>query len=406
MHTTSWRKIGSEVYWLSISDLESKLFESIWPIPNGVNYNSYLVGRGDEYLLIDSSKNFIKARELINLIGEVVDPTKVRHIAVLHTEPDHSGLVAEASALLGGPAIYSTSRAAFFMKRLFGIETKVLKDGDSLVVGGRSLKVIELPWVHWPDTMFLYLQDEGILFSSDAFGAFGAFDRPSFDSEVDFDLYLKGAKEYFATVVSKYRRMVLQDLEKLRRLGLEAKTIAPAHGIVLRDRIGDFTRALTSWCELRRKKKITVIYGSMYGFTERLTRLVFDLLSDKMQNLVVHDVSKSNVNEILSDILDSAGVLLLTPTYEAEVFPPMSNVIELTRIKKLGDGKLAAVLLTKLWGGYGADQVTSKLEAAGFRMHAPVMELTNYPSGDELEDIRRLLESFCGKCSENVQDVT
>lgn len=402
MRVLSHREIGREVYWLSVADFESKLFESIWPIPRGVNYNAYLVGDGGEYLLIDSAKKFVEARELVELIGRVVDTGKVKHIAVLHTEPDHSGLVAEASSLLGNPVVYLTSKAALLMKRLFGIDTKVLKDDDSLKVGNRLLRVVELPWVHRPDTMFLYLQDEGVLFSSDAFGAFGALEDPRFDSEVDFDLYLESAKKYFATVVAKYRRLVLQDLEKLRKLELNVRTIAPAHGIVLRDRVRDFTQALVSWCELRKTSKVTVVYGSMYGFTELIANFASDQLRYRVQSVVSHDVSNDNVVNILSDVADSAGVLFLVPTYEAEAFPPMVNLVDLIRLKRLGEGKLAAVFLTKLWGSAEVEQMTAKLEAAGFEIYAPAMELVNFPTEEELEGIRGFLKDFCEKFSEGI----
>jgi flavorubredoxin len=141
------------------------------------------------------------------------------------------------------------------MKRMFNVEPRPVKDGDVLKVGNRSLRIIDLPWIHWPDSMFLYLEDEGILFTSDAFGAFGALENPLFDDEVDFASYLKQKKEYFSTVVVGHRTMVLRDVDKIKTLGLKIKMLVPAHGIVYRSKIQEFTETMASWCKLQKKRK-------------------------------------------------------------------------------------------------------------------------------------------------------
>ncbi|MBO3797722.1 MAG: FprA family A-type flavoprotein [Thermoproteota archaeon] len=402
MHTPSWRIIGRGVYWLSMPDYESRLFENMWPIPSGVNYNAYLVSDGDECLLVDSSKNVYDVEEFTSLLKQVADPRRIKHVAVLHAEPDHSGLIGGLSSIFGSPMLYSTLRASAFMRSMFNVETRTVKDGEIIRVGGRALRVIELPWIHWPDTMLLYLEDEGILFSSDAFGAFGALEKPVFDDEADFEQYERNAKEYFATVVAAYRQMVLKALDKINRLGLSLRLIAPAHGVVLRSRIPEVVEELTSWCELRRKRKVTVVYGSMYGFTERLARLACGIIKNRVDEVAFHSCVSSSVNSILSDIVDSAGVVFITPTYEGNVFPPLSNIVELLRIKKMGVGKIAAVTVTKLWGGTAASQLSSRLSEAGFEV-SHVCEYVNYPGGRDLTEYETLLHGFIEKALGKVE---
>ncbi|MCX8183663.1 MAG: NAD(P)H-dependent oxidoreductase, partial [Crenarchaeota archaeon] len=312
------------------------------------------------------------------------------------TEPDHSSLIGGISSRLGNPILYSTLRASALMRSMFNVETRVVKDGDIIRVGKRALRVIELPWIHWPDTMLLYLEDEGILFSSDAFGAFGALEKPVFDDEADFEKYKRNAKEYFATVVAAYRQMVLRALDKISKLGLSLRLIAPAHGIVLRSRIPEVAEELTSWCGLRSKRKVTVVYGSMYGFTERLARFACTVIKNMVDEVTVHSCVDSNVNSILSDIVDSAGVVFITPTYEGNVFPPLSNIVELLRIKKMGSGKLAAVAVTKLWGGTAASQLSLRLSEAGFEV-SHVCEYVNYPSERDLMEYEKILHGFLEK---------
>ncbi|MEM1557535.1 MAG: FprA family A-type flavoprotein [Thermoproteota archaeon] len=401
MTAPSWRIIGRGVYWLSIPDIKSRLFENIWPIPNGVNYNAYLIADGDEYLLIDSSKAIFTPGELIRLVKEITDPSKIRKIAVLHTEPDHSGLISGILNGIGNPAIYSTLRASSFMKSMFNIETNVVKDGDEITIGNRVLKVVELPWIHWPDTMFLYLEDEKILFSSDAFGAFGALDKPLFDDEMDFEKYMHEAKEYFATVVVTYRQMVLRALEKIDRLGINPRIIAPSHGAVLRSKIAEFIKELHSWCNMEKRRKITIIYGTMYGFTEKLAESAKNTISSRVE-VVMHNAVNSDLNHLLSDVLDSAGVLFITPIYEGNIFPPLTIIIELMRIKKLGEGKISAAVVTKLWGGTVANKISLLLKDSGYNVLYPVREYVNYPNENDLRDYEDFLQNFVDKVLENI----
>jgi len=402
MPKPSCRKIGSEVYWLSVPDTETKRFENLWPIPDGINYNAYLIGGDEEYLLVDSSKGTMHVEEFVDIIKTIVEPNKIKHVAMLHTEPDHSGLISEISRLLPNATLYSTARACTYMKGMFNVEPRVVKDGELVRVGNRRLRVIDLPWIHWPDSMFLYLEDEGILFTSDAFGAFGALQKPVFDDEVDFPSYLKQMKDYFSTVVVAHRTMVLRDVDKVKRLGLNVKMIAPAHGVVYRSKIQEFTETQASWCALKKKRKVTIVYGSMYGFTEKLAGFATDVLRENVEEVALHDVTAETVNPILSDILDSAGVLFLTPTYESNIFPPVSNLLELLRIKRLGEGKLAAAVVTKLWGGGAPAHIASRLKEASYTLFEPVREFVNYPSEQELKDIREFLLKFWEKALQGI----
>jgi flavorubredoxin len=390
----SCREIGPDVHWLSVPDTVTQRFENLWPIPEGVNYNAYLIGSAGEYMLIDSAKRTTRAKEFIDLVKTIVDPGKIKHIVVLHTEPDHSGLVSEVSSLLPDATLYGTARACTCMKRMFNVEPKQVKGNDVLKVGSRSLRVVDLPWIHWPDSMFLYLEDEGILFTSDAYGAFGALEKPLFDDEIDFSSYLRQKKDYFSTVVVGYRTMVLRDIDKIKTLGLNIKMLAPAHGVVYRSKIQEFTETMTSWCKLQKKRKITVVYGSMYGLTEKLAHFALDVLKEKVDEVVLHDATADIVNPILSDILDSAGILFVTPTYETNIFPPVANLLELLRMKKLGEEKLAGGIVTKLWGGNAPALMATRLKQATFKVHEPIREFLNYPSEEELRSIREFLLSF------------
>lgn len=394
MQNIKIRRVTEDILLVTTIDKTTKRFEEIWEIPRGVNYNAYLVKDKNGYSLIDSTKNNF-SDEFITNIKDVVKDGEIGYIFILHTELDHSGTIRKLKENFPEAKIFSTKTASSFMKSMFNMETHPLKDGDELEVGRKKIKVVELPWIHWPDTMMLLLEDEGILFSSDAFGAFGARE-PIFDDEANFAEYLKDAKEYFASVVSKYRQMVVKDLEKIRPFLSSVSVIAPAHGIVLRSRIKDIVQAYESWSKFENKEKIAVLYGSMYGLTEEFVDEVKRYLEGRIKEVTCCNVARDELSYILSEVMDSYGVIVAAPTYEGNLFPPMTYVLDLLSIKKLGSGKVACAAITKLWGGTAQKQIQEKLTNCGFTLLDNVYEFTNYPTKENLssflETVKKLVE--------------
>ncbi|MCI4438300.1 FprA family A-type flavoprotein [archaeon] len=388
------RKLTEDVILITTLDKTTKKFEEIWEISEGINYNSYIVRDKNSYMLIDSTKSKF-SEEFIEAVKEITKDGKLKYIAVLHTEPDHSGTIKKLKENFPEAKIVSTRTASSFLRSMFGIEAQPIKDGEEIKIDEKKIKVIELPWIHWPDTMMLLLEDEQVLFSSDAFGAFGARE-PNFDDEVKFEEYLEDAKNYFASVVSKYRQMVLKDIEKINKVLENISIIAPAHGIVLRSRIKDMIKNYESWSKLENKEKITILYGSMYGVTEEFVNEVKRYLEGKVKEVKIYNVAKNELDDILSNVMDSYGIIAIAPTYEGNLFPPMSYTLDLLSIKKLGSGKTACAAITKLWGGTAQKQIQEKLSECGFSLLDKVYEFSNYPTKENLdaflETVKRLIE--------------
>ncbi|MGC8934981.1 MAG: FprA family A-type flavoprotein [Thermoproteota archaeon] len=394
MQNVKIRKLTEDVLLIATLDRTTKKFEEIWEIPEGVNYNAYIVRDKNSYMLIDSTKNKF-SEEFIETIKEITKDGELKYIAVLHTEPDHSGTIKKLKENFPKAKIVSTRTASSFLKSMFGIEAQPVKDGEEIRIDEKKIKVIELPWVHWPDTMMLLLEGEQVLFSSDAFGAFGARE-PNFDYEVKFEEYLEDAKDYFASVVSKYRQMVLKDIEKISKFLDNVSIVAPAHGIVLKSRIKDMIKNYESWSKLENKEKITILYGSMYGITEEFVDEVKRYLEGKVKEVRICNVVNDELDDILSSVMDSYGVIAIAPTYEGNLFPPMSYALDLLSIKKLGSGKVACAAVTKLWGGTAQKQIQEKLSECGFSLLDKVYEFSNYPTKENLdvflETVKRLVE--------------
>lgn len=394
MQNIKTRKLTENVLLITTLDKVTKRFEEIWEIANGINYNAYLIKDKNSYILIDSTKDKFSG-EFIETVKEITEGGELKYIVVLHTEPDHSGTIKKLKEIFPKAKIVSTRTASNFLKGMFGIEAQPVKDGEKIKVEEKEIKVVELPWIHWPDTMMLLLEDEGILFSSDAFGAFGARE-PLFDDEVEFEEYLEDAKSYFVSVVSKYRQMILKDLEKIGQILGNVSIVAPAHGVILRSRIRDMIKNYESWSKLENRRKITILYGSMYGITEEFVNEVKRYLEGRINEVKVCNVARDNLDSILSEVIDSYGTIVIAPTYEGNLFPPMSYVLDLMSIKKLGSGKTACAAVTKLWGGIAQKQIQEKLLECGFSVLDNVYEFSNYPTKENLnlflETVKKLVE--------------
>lgn len=390
------RKLTDNVTLISTSDLTSRKFENIWDIPEGINYNAYLIADGNKYLLIDSTKD-IYSVEFINVLKQLTNGGELSHIIVLHAEPDHCGTIRDLAQTFTKAKIISTRTASIFLKNMFDITPEIAKDGDEIEFSRKRFKVIELPWIHWPDTMALLLEDEGILFSSDAFGAFGARD-PAFDDEVQLEGYIDQMKEYFATIVVNYRQMVLKDIARFKPLLKKVSIVAPAHGVVYRSHVEKIVNIYEYWSKLEKEEKVTILYASMYGLTKKVAFEVQGELLGKVDKVVIHDVVDERIGNILADILDSSAVIFITPAYEMNIFPPFSYLMNLIRTKKMGSGKIACAVTTKLWGSTAAKQLEQMITESDFTLIDRVHDFVNYPTNENMnqffEVVRKVIESI------------
>ncbi len=212
-------EIAERVYWVRVNDRTTDLFESVWPLPRGVSYNSYLV-LDEKVALIDTVKRGF-SNEFIANLEEVIDPAEIDYIVVNHVEPDHSGALPLIRRLAPEAVVLGTAKVRDLLKGLYHMEDGVeaIGDGQELKLGERSLVFYEIPFVHWPETMMAYLPDEKILFSGDAFGGFGTLDGGIFDDEVDLKYYESEILRYFSNIVGMYTNPTQRALQKLKKSG-------------------------------------------------------------------------------------------------------------------------------------------------------------------------------------------
>ena len=333
------------------------LFEGIWPIPKGVSLNSYIV-KGEKTALIDLVRDWSGAvgqvEEALSSAG--VDFSGIDYLILNHLEPDHTGWLREFRSRNPKAEIISTQKGIALLKSFYKIDTgtRVVKDGDTLDLGGRLLSFFEAPNVHWPETMVTWDAASGTLFSCDAFGSYGALGDRVFDDQFDekeHALFEDECLRYYASIVSSFSLFVEKAIAKLS--GLEIKCVAPSHGIVWRKdpkRIISRYAKYASWAKGSAEKEIAVIWGSMYGNTRAGLDAVLRGIEKEGVPYTLHRVPNEDVSYVLAAAYKSSGLVIAMPTYEYAMFPPMAYVLDIFRRKHIFGKK---VLRIGSWGWVG-----------------------------------------------------
>lgn len=387
-------KMSEGVYRLAVNICDPDyLFEGIWPIPDGISINSYLV-KGNKTAIIDITQDIYSfPDEFTSQLKDTdTDFSKVDYIIVNHMEPDHSGWLPQFQSKCPDAIIYCSKKAVPLVKEFAGIEKNVhpIEDGEKLDLGnGMVLQFFEAPNVHWPETMVTYMEKEGILFACDAFGSYGKVEEKVFDdqlSEKQAKFYETEALRYYANIVATFSTNVELAIKKLQNAQLDIKVIAPSHGIVWRANpatiIEHYIR-YASYFKGPAEAEVTVIYGSMYGNTAKMLDSVVEGLKSENIPVHIHRVPKADMGFILADAWKSSGLVLGMPTYEYKMFPPMAHVID-DLLRKKVQNKKAFRFGSFGWSGGAQRELETLTEKAKWDFIEPV-EWQGAPSKEDLE---------------------
>ncbi|HPH98031.1 MAG TPA: FprA family A-type flavoprotein [Anaerolineaceae bacterium] len=342
-------ELAPQIHWIGVNDRATTLFESIWPIPGGVSYNSYLI-KDEKSAVIDISKEMM-AGEYLAQLQELVDLSTLSYIVVNHMEPDHSGALRLLRHLAPNAVILCTQKAKDMLAAYYNIteNVQVVADGQTVSLGQHTLKFVGTPFVHWPETMMTYETTTQILFSCDGFGGYGALPGVIFDDEyANLAAYEAESLRYFTNIVSVFSKPVLTAISKLSNVPVNA--IAPSHGLVWRknpDRIIELYRQWSTYATSGGQPGVTLLYASMYGNTERAMEAVAQGLAKEKLPFNIFNVSTTHVSYILPSLWSLQGVVVGAPTYEGSLFPPMQQVLDMAAGKKVSAKKLA------VFGSYG-----------------------------------------------------
>lgn len=323
------RKVTEDLYWVGGNDRRLALFENIHPIPRGVSYNSYLLL--DEKTVLFDTVDWSICRQFLENVQAVLDGRPLDYLVINHMEPDHGASIEEIILRYPDVKIISTEKSFLLMRQFgFKIDGRIeeVADGDTKSFGKHEVTFVAAPMVHWPEAMVTFDTTNGVLFSADAFGSFGALDGKLFNDEVNFERdWIDDARRYYTNIVGKYGTHVQALLKKAS--GLDIKMICPLHGPVWRTDLGYFIDKYDKWSRYEPEEKaVMIVYASMYGNTESAaTSLATKFVEKGMKNVVMYDVSSTHVSQLISETFRVSHVILASVTYNLGIYPPMHNYL-------------------------------------------------------------------------------
>ncbi len=328
MKTT--RKISENIYYLGANDRRLALFENLFPLENGVSYNSYFID-DEKTAVTDTVDRFVSDSFFENL-EYLLKGRKLDYLIVHHMEPDHGANIGRLIEMYPEMQVVASAKANQMIEQFFNVKLGdriiTVKDGDSLSLGQHTLHFVTAPMVHWPEVIMSYESSTGILFSADAFGAFGALDGKIFNDEILIDESWYGeARRYYANIVGKYGMQVQAVLKKAA--ALDIKMIAPLHGPVWRTDIGDFIAKYDLWSRYQPETKgVLIAYASMYGNTENAANALALALADRgVSDIQVRDVSVTDLSEMISLAWKYSHIVIAAPTYNMGIHPKMEHLL-------------------------------------------------------------------------------
>lgn len=300
------------------------------PIPSGTSYNSYVL-TDEKTVLLDTVDQAVCAQFLENL-NAVLAGRALDYIVVHHVEPDHLASLLDVLVRWPDAVIVCSLQASRFMKQFLEIpeqvQFQIVKEGDVLSTGKHALHFVGAQMVHWPEVLVSYDATDKVLFSADAFGTFGALGGNLYADEVNFDReWMYEARRYYTNIVGKYGIQVQNLLKKAATLDIAM--ICPLHGPIWRQDFGKFIEKYDKWSRYEPEdKEVVVIYGSMYGHTESVATVLAGLLADQgCRNVRMYDVSATHVSYLVSESFRCSHIVLVAPTYNGGLYPPMENYL-------------------------------------------------------------------------------
>lgn len=326
------RKVTDDIYWVGANEHRLHLFENIHPIPRGVSYNAYLLL--DEKTALFDTVDWAACRQLLENLDHLLDGRSLDYLVINHMEPDHGASIEEVLLRYPDVTIISTEKSFMLMRQFgFAVDSHPLmevKEGDSISFGKHNIQFIAAPMVHWPEVMVSFDSTDGVLFSADAFGSFGALDGKLFADEVNFDRdWIDDARRYLSNIVGKYGPHIQLLLKKASGILEQIHYICPLHGPVWRKDLGYFIDKYDKWSRYEPEEKgVMIAYASMYGNTEAAAQALASRLCERgCTNVWMYDVSNTHISQLISESFRLSHIVLASVTYNLGIYPVMHNYL-------------------------------------------------------------------------------
>ncbi len=379
------KKIKENIYWVGAIDWDVRNFHG-YLTQKGTTYNAYLI-IDEKITLIDTVKSSF-TNEMLARISDIIDPSKIDYIVSNHVEMDHTGALPKMMELAPNATIVTCPNGDKGLKAHYkqDWDFKIVKTGDKLLLGKRSLEFVLTPMVHWPDNMVAFMPEENILFSNDSFGQHYASSE-RFDDECHPDIVMEEAKKYYANIVLPYGKQVQKELEAASTLDI--KMIAPSHGIIWRSNLDKIIALYQKWSKNETKKKAIIVYDTMWHSTEIMANALMGVFEEKGFSISMRNLQFNHISDIMTEILDAEYICVGSPTLNSTMMPSVAGF--LTYMSGLAPKNRKAISFGSYgWGGKTMDEINIFFEKSGFDIIA-TEKIKYIPGNKELEEFKKLI---------------
>ncbi len=392
-------KLLENIYWVGAIDWNIRNFHGFtYSTHRGTTYNAYLI-IDKKVALVDTVHNPFK-EEMIQSIREVIDPSKIQYIVANHVETDHSGSIAEILKHAPNATVIGTAKCKEgLQKHYFGNwKFQVVKTGDKISLGNKTLSFIEAPMLHWPDSMFTYIEEDALLMPNDAFGQHLASSK-RFDDEVDEKILMDEASKYYANILWPFSLLVRRKIEQVQNLGLKISMIAPSHGIIWRGDPMKIVKSYLSWANGEAEKKVLIVYDTMWQSTEKMAKAMLDGISSEGIPAILFRLPFSDLGDIIAELIDAKGILVGSSTINGGILPTLAPFLDEMRGLRPRK-KVAAAFGSYGWGGGATKTIEETLKNAGMELAAPAITFKWVPTKDELKKCYEYGKEFAKRMKE------
>ena len=380
------------IHYVGVNDRTTTRFESLWSLPYGVSYNSYLVI--DEKVALIDTVEVSFGEQFIDNIRAILKDRPIDYLVVDHMEPDHSSSIKTLRLLYPEMQIVGNAKTLQMLDGYYGIHTltREVKEGESISLGQKNLSFYMAPMVHWPETMMTFDETEGVLFSGDGFGCFGTLDGGFLDTRINTDRYWDEMVRYYSNIVGKYGSPVQKALQKLG--GLHITTICSTHGPVWTEYISKVIGIYDKLSRYAADEGVVIAYGSMYGHTEQMAEAIAaELSAQGIKNIVMHNVSKSNPSYIIADIFKYRGLIIGSPTYSNQIYPDIESLLSKILIREV-KGRYLGYFGSFTWAGAAVKRMAEFAEKSKFEIIADPVEMKQAMKDITYEQCEHLARSM------------
>lgn len=381
-------KLRENFYWTGIVDDNLRVFDIIMYTEFGTTYNSYVMKAGDKTVLFETAKaKFFD--EYLEKLKELTDVTKIDYLVVSHTEPDHAGSVEKLLEINPGMKIIATGCAVNFLKEIVNGEFTaiVVKDNQEMKIGDKTLKFLVVPNLHWPDTMYTYIEEEQILVTCDSFGSHYGFHDILVSKVTDHEGYMRATKYYFDNIIGPFKPYMKKALDRVRKLDISM--ICTGHGPVLDARIDFMLDTYEEWCTVvnpNPRKTVIIPYVSAYGYTKQLAETIAKGIEESGDiDVRCYDMVEVEQAKVLEELGFADGILFGSPTIVGEALKPIWDLTTSIFAGTHG-GKLASAFGSYGWSGEAVPHLIERLKQLKMRVPDEGFRVKFKPGEDNLID--------------------